>query len=156
MTVGAGGITNNDADNQTISAAITLSADESFTAALGDLSIGEVDLAGHLLTLLGANDVTLGDADGTGTIAKENAGDLNITGALGTGGVTLNANTGETYIGDDQTLAALNIGADATVTLGALAPASASALAAVPEPGVIGMLAASLLSLCSRRRRAKD
>ena len=152
LTIGAGGITNNDADTQTISAAIILSADESFTAALGDLSIGDVHLAAHILTLAGANDVTLGEAGGTGTIKKENAGALNITGALGTGGVTLNANTGATYIGDDQTLAALNIGADATVTLGALAPASA--LQGVPEPGTIGLLAAGLLSVCSRRRRA--
>ena len=60
--------------------------------------IGDVRLAAHLLTLAGANDVTLGAADGTGVIDKENAGALNITGALGTGGVTLNAITGETYI----------------------------------------------------------
>ena len=133
ITVGVGGIVNNDADTQTITAAITLGANETFAATAGDLSIGSVALAAHTLALTGANDVVLATASGTGTIGKNNTGRLDVTGALGTGGVTLNANTGATNIGASETLAALNIGNGATVTLGAVMASPAPGLP-VPEP----------------------
>lgn len=166
VTIGAGGIVNNDTQAQTITAAITLSANESFNAAAGDLSVSSVALATHTLTLTGANDVALASASGTGTIEKNNAGTLNITGALGAGGVTLNANTGATNIGVSQTLAALNIANGATVTLGAIAPAEAPEFVdggalveapalAVPEPGPAALLFGSIAALLARRRRTQ-
>ena len=142
ITIGAGGITNNDTQTQMITAAITLSASESFNAAAGDLSISSIALAGQTLAFTGINDVTLATASGSGTINKNNAGDLDITGALGTGGVTLNANAGETNIGANETFTALNIANGATVTLGAIAPAPA--FAAVPEPGIGALLLSAL------------
>ena len=163
ITLGNGGIVNNDTDTQTITAAITLSASESFiAAAAGDIAITSVALAGQTLSITGANDVVLATASGTGTINKNNAGWLDVTGALGTGGVTLNANTGTTNIGADETLAALNIGNGATVTLGTIPPAVAPEFGSeklppaapslpVPEPGSLGLLAAGLAVLLLRR-----
>jgi hypothetical protein len=151
ITVGAGGIINNDTDLETITSAIILSTNESFDAATGDLHITDVTLNGHTLTLAGANDITLASASGPGTIEKDNAGDLDISGALGTGGVTLDANTGPTNISASQTFAALNIGADATVTLGALAPAPA--IVPVPEPSAFVLLALGTTTFLRRRLR---
>ena len=151
ITIGTGGIVNNDTQTQTITAAITLSANESFNAAAGDLSVSSVALATRTLTLTGANDVTLATASGTGTIDKNNAGRLDITGALGTGGVTLNANTGTTNIGASETFAALNIANGATVTLGAIAPSPE--FASVPEPGAMSLLMLGAL-WCAKAWRA--
>ena len=150
ITIGTGGIVNNDTQTQTIDAAIVLSANQTFTAAAGDLDIDSIALAGRTLALAGATDITLATATGTGVISKNNAGRLDITGALGTGGVTLNANTGTTNIGASETLAALNIANGATVTLAASAPAPA--LAPVPEPGVGALLAGAFAFLGARRR----
>ena len=155
ITLGNGGIVNNDTQTQTITAAITLSASESFNAAAGDLAISSVALAGQTLAITGANDVTLATASGTGTINKNNAGRLDITGTLGTGGVTLNAGTGATNIGASETLAALNIGNGASVTIGAIAPAPEFGITStqpVPEPGT-GTLLLSALALFARRSR---
>ncbi len=71
VTIGTSGIVNNDTQTQTITAAITLSASESFNAAAGDLAISSVALSGQTLTLTGANDIVLVTASGTGTIEKE-------------------------------------------------------------------------------------
>jgi hypothetical protein len=67
----------------------------------------------------------------------------------------LNANA-STNIGVSQTLAALNIGAGATVVLGA-SPSpeeSPAAVAAVPEPATVGLLLVGALGILARRRRA--
>ena len=106
-----------------------------------------------------ANDVTLATASGTGTITKNNAGRLDITGALGTGGVTLNANAGATNIAASETLAALNIANGATVTLGTIPPSPAPDFGAsaqpVPEPatGLLAVFGAIVAATRARRRR---
>ena len=111
----------------------------------GDLSVSNVALAAHTLTLIGANDVTLATASGTGIIDKNNAGRLDVTGALATGGVTLNANTGTTNIGANETLAALNFGdSDALLAAPSLP---------VPEPGTWSLLMLGAL-WCAKERRA--
>jgi hypothetical protein len=154
ITVGAGGITNSDANLQTITAQVTLSASESFTAALGDLAFTDVNIGTHTLTIAGGNDVELDDVTGIGTITKTGAGDLDLIGTIGAGAITLNANDGTTKVGADQTLAALNIGASATVVLGAIAPGDS--LHAIPEPGVVILLAFGLLGIFGRRHREID
>ena len=167
ITIGNGGIVNNDTQTQTIDAAITLSANQSFTAAAGDLDIDSIGLAGQTLTFAGINDVTLATAIGSGTVNKNNAGDLDITGALGTGGVTLNANTGTTNIGADETFAALHIANGATVTVGAIPPGPAPSFGSeelltgppslpVPEPGTLALLAISCIALAGRPERTRS
>ena len=151
VTIGAGGIANNDTEVEAITASVILGADQSFTAASGRLEVDDVNLAGHALTVAGAGRTELGGANGSGIIDKDSTGNLDITGALGAGTVTLNANTGTTNIGADQVFAALNIGASATVVLGEIAPAEP--LHAIPEPGVTILLASGLLGVLGRRRR---
>ena len=173
ITVGAGGVTNNDTGTQTITAAVALGANASFTAAAGGLAIGAVALGGRTLTFTGANDVSLASASGSGTVAKSGAGTLDINGPLGTGGVTVSASTGTTRFHTSQTLNSLTIGAGSTViftsgvaafadsgggkTSGFGTPASSfgTGSAVVPEPGTIGLLLVGALGVLGRRRRAK-
>jgi hypothetical protein len=154
ITVGAGGVTNNDADRQTITAAVALGANASFTAAAGDLAIGAVALGGRTLTFAGANDATLASATGTGTVAQTGAGTLDINGPLGTGGVAVSASTGTTRFHASQTLASLTIGAGATVVFTSGPPPAPFAAGAVPEPGTLGLLLVGALGVLNRRRRA--
>ncbi|MCE9609427.1 MAG: PEP-CTERM sorting domain-containing protein [Chthoniobacter sp.] len=137
ITVGAGGVTNNDADPQTITAAVALGADASFTAAAGALSLASVALGGNTLTVTGANATTIGSTSGAGAVAKSGAGTLdltgaqsfdtmtatagttNVNGALGSGAAAVNvtgAGTALKFGSVSQTLGALSIGAGATVT----------------------------------------
>ena len=157
VTVGAGGIVNNDADAQTITAALTLGANQTFNAAAGALSVGSVALGGRTLTVTGAAHTTVGSASGTGTVTKTGAGTLTVNGALGTGAVALNANAGAVQINASQTLAALTIGAGAEVTFGDglnfAAPLEKSALpGVVPEPGAAALLLAGTFGVLALRR----
>jgi len=177
VTVGAGGIVNNDADTQTLSAALTLSASQDFIAASGDLSFAGVNLGAHALTVSGAHDIALGAVSGAGTISKTGAGTLNLTGSQNyavlttsagttnvngsfTGGTTTVNAHATTNFNASQTLAALNIGAGALVTLGAQpTPFAAGRVidggsgnsAVVPEPGILTLLVAGALGLLGFR-----
>ena len=122
ITLCVGGIVNNDADTQTITAVVTLGASESFTPAAGDLALANVNIGAHVLAMAGANDVALDDVSGTGTIHKTGAGRLDLLGPIGTGAITLDADAGITQIAESQTLAALTIGDGALVTLGMQLP----------------------------------
>jgi hypothetical protein len=154
ITVGAGGVANNDADRQTITAAVALGANASFTAAAGDLAIGAVALGGRTLTFAGAHDASLASATGTGTVAQTGAGTLDINGPLGTGGVAVSASTGTTRFHTSQTLAALTIGAGANVVFSSGPPPAPLAFGPVPEPGTLGLLLVGTLGVLNRRRRA--
>ena len=85
-----------------------------------------------------------------------NGGITNIDSPLGTGNSTVNV-AAVARFGTSQTLAALNIGDGAVVTLEAPAPPAPSEPAgfqvqAVPEPGAVSMLAGGLAMLIGLRR----
>jgi autotransporter-associated beta strand protein len=153
-------------------AATTLSvgngdANGTFTGTLRD--------TGGALTLrkIGAGAQTVSGTQDYATLVTE-AGTMNVNSALGTGAATVNANGGTTNFGVSQTLAALNIGAGATVVLtaapapegGEAAPAfggpegfgasfgdGVSSVAAVPEPGSAALIFGGALALLGIRRR---
>ena len=150
ITVGAGGIVNNSVAAQTIAASVGLGANASFGATAGDLSFGAVALGGQTLSLGGAHDITLASISGVGTVVKSGAGTLEISGALGSGGVTLDATAGTTRLHLSQTLASLTIGAGATVVFASPLPAFAPAT--VPEPGTFGLMLVGALGMLRRRR----
>ncbi len=152
VTVGTGGITNSDTDPQAITAALTLSANAAFTATSGTLSVGSVALAGRTLTIAGAAATTLGSTSGAGTVTKSGAALLIVTGTLGSGAETLNANAGQTKILASQTLAALNIadGAEVIFGDGFAFVGETKAAAAVPEPATSALLLAGALGMLRR------
>ena len=174
VTVGAGGIVNSDTDTQTITAALTLGANETFSAAAGNLTVGSVALAGNVLTVTGAANITTGSVSGAGTVTKTGAGTLtlngaqtfdtltasgpgvtNVNGSFTGGTATVNANA-PVHFNASQTLAALNIADGVEVTFGnglPFAPEPDKGIGAVvPEPGSVGLLLAGALGLLARRR----
>ena len=109
-------------------------------------------VSGEILEKQGAGTLTLRGTQDYFTLTTS-AGTTNVNSMLGTGFSIVNANA-TTNFGVSQTLAELNIGTGAIVTLGSAAPAPA--LAAVPEPGTCGLLVAGLLHLIARRHRQSD
>jgi autotransporter-associated beta strand protein len=153
----------------------TLQADGAITsnrAVILDLGGGVIDtngnavtfdtgsnVSGTALTKIGAGTLTLAGAQTYATL-NANGGTTAINSALGTGTSTVNANAAVQF-GGSQTLAALNIGNGAVVTLGAApAPAGAAAfggsteISIVPEPGALSLLALGVVGVLARRRRA--
>ena len=59
LTIGAGGVTNNDADMQSVIGPLTLSANQTWTAAAGRLQMDTVNLNGFNLNLAGAHQIDL-------------------------------------------------------------------------------------------------
>ena len=122
-----------------------------------DLNIsGAISGAGNTLTKTGAGVLKITGAQTYGTLTTS-AGTTDVYTAVGTGTSTVNANA-TTNFSTSQTLAALNIGAGAVVTFGALPPPFAGdggkfAAGVVPEPGSIGLLMVGALGILSRRRR---
>jgi len=91
-----GGITNNSTLVQTVSNSIVLGANQTWTAAAGDLVIGgNVDNNGHTLTVAGAHDTTFyGIISGSGGLTKNDSGTLSLFGNdTFTGPVTINGGT---------------------------------------------------------------
>ncbi len=115
----------------------------------GDLTISKV----------GTGTQTFSGAQGYATL-NANGGVINLDSPLGTGNSTVNASAVVNF-STSQTLAALNIGDSAVVTLGALiAPEPAVApefaaveVQAVPEPGAVSLLAGGIAALFGWHRR---
>ncbi len=131
LTIGVGGVTNNDTQTQTISHSVTLGSAQTWNAASGGLSMisGTLNNAGNLLTVTGANDVLLSSAmTGAGGLTKSGAGVLTLSGAAGNtfsgptlvnGGVLIlqksagvNALTGSVTVGDGVGTDELRLGAN--------------------------------------------
>jgi fibronectin-binding autotransporter adhesin len=120
LTLGAGGITNNDADAQFVNHAITLSAAQTWNAAAGLLLInGAVNNGGNLLTIDSASGELVyiqGALSGSGGLTKNGLGWLQLdNGKTYTGTTTINAGSMgldpvATSAGVVQISGALNIG----------------------------------------------
>ena len=100
LSIGAGGITNYDADDQTISHALTLSAAQTWNAASGRLSTaGPVNNGGNLLTIDSAvtkHVFISGVLSGSGGLTKNGLGDMHLSGSSPntyTGTTKLNSGT---------------------------------------------------------------
>lgn len=127
---------------------ISLGVNRSLTIGSGGATI---DVAtGNVLTLSGAI-----NASGT-VLTKAGLGTLTLETAVGSGTAVVNASDGTTIFGASQSLATLNIGPGAAVTLADAAPAPdlrTGGTQAVPEPGGLFMLLAGYLVLIGQRRR---
>jgi hypothetical protein len=87
-----------------------------------------------------ANDLTLSGAiSNAPTLTKTGNGTLAVNAALGAGTSTFNASAGTTSFGVSQTLAALNIGAGATVVLADAVPAPALAGGDDTPAAIVGL-----------------
>lgn len=105
ITIQGGGVTNDDADTQTINSAITLGASQTWNANAGDLVFGGNITNGgantaKTLTVTGASNTTLSAVVSNGAMArtlaltKNGAGTLTLGGAnTFTGTITINAGT---------------------------------------------------------------
>ncbi len=94
LTIGAGGISNNSINIQTILSSLNLSNTQIWNASAGNLAIqGAVNLGANGLTFAGVRDVAVSSViQGSGTVSKQDAGVLTL------GGVGANTYSGSTFL----------------------------------------------------------
>jgi hypothetical protein len=128
-------------DNDDATAALTINAaiaNHTTASSVTKTGIGDVHLRG------GQNYATL----------YANEGTTHLHTALGSGTSVLHVGAGAAVkFTTSQTLAALTIGAGATVIFSSGAPSLAAAV--VPEPGACALLALGTLGLAARRHRSR-
>ena len=159
--VGGNGAIRSTAGSNSLAGAVTLAGSSTVQVDAGGLTLsGAINGAANALTKTGGGILTI-SATQTYATLNANAGVTNVNSALGTGTSTLNANS-TVNISTSQTLAALNIGAGATVTFGDGLPFAGGpeklaglggGVAVVPEPGSVGLLLVGAAGLLARRRR---
>jgi fibronectin-binding autotransporter adhesin len=96
LTVGGGGIANNDTQQQAFIVPLVLGANPTWNAASGDLAYSAVTFNGNEITLDGANDHFFGSpvTGPTGSIIKNGAGNVTFSGnSSSLAAFTLNAGT---------------------------------------------------------------
>ena len=130
-------------------------------ATVGEVTLNQAIGGAGVVTKTGPGKLTLAGPQTYDTLTTE-AGRTDLASTLGTGASTINANA-ETNIGVSQTLAVLNIGDGAVVTLSNPLPQApafdgadlfdSNSAQAVPEPGSIALLLLGGALLA--RRRAK-
>jgi autotransporter-associated beta strand protein len=158
--------------------AATVTGGATFNPTTADLSLDSIAGAGQSINLNGSSGdstvagtltATTVNRSGTGpwnlngnqnyTTLNANTGTTtNVNGTFTTGGTsTVNVNAGAVVnFGTSETLAALNIGDGAVVSLTAspsFADVGTPTVAAVPEPGSMGLLVLGALGVLMRRRR---
>ncbi len=115
LTIGAGGITNNDADIQSLFGSLKLSANQTWTAAAGPLQMDAVSLNGFNVTLAGAYPIDLPSVIvGTGDLTVANTYMSTVT----MSGSASNTYTGETTV--EQSTLVLQKSGGATAVPGEL------------------------------------
>ena len=118
LTIGGGGITNDDNSNQLVTAPVRLSADQTWNAAAGLLVVNPINLNAFDLTLGGAFNTTLsGPITGSGTLTLPDTYSATAT---------MSGNANNTYIGDS------------TVEAGTLLLSKISGAQAIPGNLLIG------------------
>ena len=96
LTVGAGGITNNDGDIQTVRHAVTIgTATSTFSSSIGTLTfLDTVNLGTNALTVSGVGDTNFANFSGAGSVTKTGAGTMNWAPTATTAAdITVNAGT---------------------------------------------------------------
>ncbi len=137
---------------------VTLLGGNPSTAAILDTATTAANATTGILTKIGSGTLNLDGLQGYNTLTTSD-GVTNVNTSFTGGTATVNANA-TTNFSTSQTLAALNIGAGALVTLTESTPFAAvggkgmSGSAVVPEPGSIGLLLVGALGFLGRRRVA--
>lgn len=124
ITVGAGGIINNDADTMTFNNQMAFSAGAAINTASGGLVFGgTLNIGANNITLLGGNALTLSMISGTGAFTKNGTGTLTINPTGPAIGADFTINNGTMLLaasGSSQTFSGsstIAIGASGTLTI---------------------------------------
>jgi autotransporter-associated beta strand protein len=130
LTIGRGGVTNYDADRQTITAPVALGDHQYWDVGAGGVTAGAINTNGRLLEIAGSGTARItGAVSGTGGLALS-GGRLELTGS--------STYTGATWVHAGTLVVNGNAAASAGVTVGATATlAGSGAVAAIGGAGTV-------------------